>query len=81
MDKLDKEIAIEKFVNNVSGSVDEIERLISFLKIDDEKQKMILKTSISILTKKISKLKKCESIQDTEKYINTKKVIKNYGNQ
>lgn len=79
MDKLDKQIAIEKFISNVSGSVDEIERLISFLRIEDDKQKRALKMSIDILNKKINKLKKCETVKETEKYIKAKKVVKKYG--
>ena len=80
MDELDKQIAIEKFVKNVAGSVEEIERLLSFLKIEDEKQKEVLEISLSIINKKLKKLKKCETVEETKKHINTKKVIKKYGN-
>lgn len=78
MDKYDKEIAIEKFVTRVSSSIEEIEKLISFLRIEDDKQKEMLKLSLKIINKKITKLKKCKSVKDTEKHIKTNKVVKKY---
>ena len=79
MDNLDKEIAVEKFLNTVDGSLTDIKKLISFLNIEDTKQKELLDLSIKILDKKIKKVKKCKTIEDTKKYIKTKKVIKEYG--
>lgn len=79
MDKLDKEIAVEKFVNTVEGTMIDIEKLISFLRIDDEKQKKMLEMSIDIIHKKIKKVKKCEDIDEAKKYLKVKKVVKKYG--
>lgn len=79
MDKLDKEIAIEKFIGTVEGSMTDIEKLISFLRIDDEKQKKMLELSIDIIHKKIKKIKKCEDIDEAKKYLKVKKVVKKYG--
>ena len=78
MDKYDKQIAIENFVTKVSSSVEEIEKLISFLRIEDDKQKEMLKLSLKILNKKMTKLRKCKSVKDTEKHIKTNKVVKKY---
>lgn len=78
MDTLDKQIAIEKFVNATMGNVDEINRLVSFLRIDDPKQKAMLDLSMSIITNKLHKVKRCRTVEDTNEYIKTKKVIKHY---
>ena len=79
MDNLDKEIAIEKFIRTVEGSMIDIQKLISFLRIDDDKQKKMLETSIDIINTKIKKVKKSESVKDAKKYIKVKKVIEKYG--
>lgn len=79
MDKYDKEIAVEDFIKVVSNAVGEVELLLSFLNLNDEKEKKAIKTAMSILNKKISKVKKSENLEEANKYIKIKKVIKNYS--
>jgi len=79
MDKLDKELAIEKFTKTMRGSLNDIEKLISFLNIEDTKHKKLLEESIKMIDKKLNKVEKCDSIEETKKYIKVKKVIKKYG--
>ena len=62
MDNLDKEIAIEKFIKNMKGSLDDIEKLISFLNIEDTKHKELLTSAIKIIDKKLKKVEKCNTI-------------------
>ena len=79
MDKLDKELAIEKFIKTMRGSLNDIEKLISFLNIEDTKHRKLLEESIKMIDKKLNKVEKCDTIEETKKYIKTKKVIKKYG--
>ena len=79
MGKLDQQVAIEDFVNKLYTDTEEVKRLISFLNIEDDKQKQLLNESIRIITRKIKKLKQCETIKDTKKYIKKDKVVRDYG--
>ena len=63
----------------MEGTMTDIKKLISFLNIEDSKQKDMLDKSFEIIDKKMKKVKKSKTIEDTKKYIKTKKVIKKYG--
>jgi len=77
MNNYDKKIAVEQFIKNVSYDLSEVKRLVSFLKIEDEKERKALEEAIKIYENKIKKLRKVHSLEEASKYIKVKKAIKN----
>lgn len=75
---MDKIEIVEKFVTRMESNISEVKRLLSFLQVKDEQQKMILNEGIDILESKIRKAKKVQYVEDTDKYIKTNKIVKNY---
>lgn len=76
MDKLDKLIILEKYVNDLEYYYDQIKLLYKFLNIDDKNLRKGLKETLSITKDKIKNLKKCKTLEDFDKYVNVDKIIK-----
>lgn len=76
MDKLDKLIILEKYVNDLEYYYDQINLLYKFLNIDDKNLRKGLKETLRITKDKIKNLKKCKTLEDFDKYVNVDKIIK-----
>jgi len=76
MDKLDKLIILEKYVNDLEYYYDQIKLLYKFLNIDDKNLRKGLKETLIITKDKIKNLKKCKTLEDFDKYVNVDKIIK-----
>lgn len=79
MDKLDKKIIIDDYITMISGEFRDIETILSFLRIDS-KDAIMLEEGIKLFKKKFKKIKKSKSIKDINKYIDIKKILKEYKN-
>lgn len=76
MDNTDKKIIIEKFIKDISGEISDIKTLVSFLNIDNEKEKAMIDESIKLFEKKIKKMRKCHTLKEMNKIISIKKILK-----
>lgn len=76
MDNLDKKIIVENFIKDISGELSDINTLMSFLKLDNEKDRDMIEEALSLFNKKIKKIKKCHKLKEVNKYISVKKIIK-----
>lgn len=74
MDKYDKLIMIEKYIDNLEYYYDQIKKLSKFLNIQDENKRKALKLTLKITSDKIKKLKKCETLEEYEKLLDTKRI-------
>lgn len=74
----DTKLKVEKFAEQLSTEIDEIERFISFLNAEDEYLDS-LKKSVKILKKKLKKIKSSRSLDEVSEVLRLNKLKKKFG--